>query len=156
MTADSLQLTTGSDERVPEPAGPSPNRRRGPVRLLSAGLFVLLAAGGGGIAVSSRRVVKDQERRLLEQRATEVAALFTLSGAQLQEALHTASTVVTLTHDDAGAFASTANTAISSRLVGALALVQDDGHGGYQIVQGDGPGLTPGGPLPAPVGSALD
>ena len=134
---------------------PPSSRRRGPVRLLSAGLFLLLAAGGGGIALSSRRVVKDQEKRLLEQRATEVGALFNLSGARLQEALHTGATVVTLTHDDTAAFATTAQAAVASRLVGAMAVVQDDGAGGYRILHSQGPGLAPGGPLPAPVVAAL-
>jgi len=129
-------------------------RRRGPVRLLSAGLFVLLAAGGAGIAISSRRVVHDQEKRLLDQRAAEVGALFNLSGARLQEALHTASTVVDLTGDDAAAFSKTAAAAVSNRLVGAMAVVQDDGTG-YRLVHGQGPGLDASRVLAEPVLSTL-
>ena len=131
-----------------------PGRRRGPVRLLSAVLFVVLAAGSVGIAASSRRVVDDQERRLLEQRAAEVSALLTLSGAGLQEALRTASTVVGLTHADAAAFASTAKTAVASRRVGAMAVVQDDGAG-YRIVLSEGSGLGGGRRLDAPVVGTL-
>jgi signal transduction histidine kinase len=136
------------------PAAVPPHRRRGPVRLLSAALFLVLAAGGAGIAISSRRVVADQERRLLQQRAAEVAALFNLSGARLQEALHTASTVVGLTHDDAGVFASTAQAALSSRLVGAMAVVQENA-GGYRVVHGQGPGLDPNRSFDQPVLSTL-
>ena len=128
--------------------------RRAPVRLLSAALFVLLAAGGALISISSRHVLKEQERQSLKQRSAEVAALFNLSGARLQEALHTSSTVVDITHDDGDAFSRTATAAITSRLVGAMAVVQAAGDG-YRVVHGEGPGLGPSRSFGEPVLSTL-
>jgi signal transduction histidine kinase len=125
-------------------------RRTGPVRLLSAALFVLLALGAIGISVTSRRVVDDQEERLLSQRAAEVTSLFTLSGARLQEALRTAATVVQLMPNDQGGFSTTAKGAVATRTFGAMALVQPDGAG-YRIVQGEGAGLDEGRVFAEPV-----
>ncbi len=131
-----------------------PSRRSGPVRLLSAGLFLLLGLGAVGISVSSRRVVEDQEQRLLSQRAAEVTALFTLSGARLQEALRTTATVVQLMPDDPGGFSTTAKTAVASRTFGAVAVLQPDGDG-YRIVRSEGAGLGDGRVLGEPVIGAL-
>lgn len=124
------------------------------MRLLSAALFLVLALGAVGISVSSRRVVDDQEQRLLSQRAAEVAALFTLSGARLQEALRTTATVVQLMPDDAGGFSTTAKTAVASRTFGAIAVVRHDGDG-YRIVRSEGAGLGDGRVLGEPVVAAL-
>ena len=130
------------EETVGPGASPDrPTRRRGPIRLLSAGLFLVLAAGAGGIALSARRAVDNQQHLLLEQRAAEVTALFNLSGARLQEALHTTSTVVGLTHEDPKAFTTTAQAAITNRLVAAMAVVQPQGDG-FRIVQAAGPALS--------------
>jgi len=125
-------------------------RRRGPVRLLSAALFVLLALGAIGISVSSRRVVDDQEERLLSQRAAEVTSLFTLSGAGLQEALRTAATIVQLMPGDPGGFSTTAKAAVATRTFGAMAVLQPDGAG-YRIVRAEGAGLGEGRVLAEPV-----
>ena len=141
-------------KRDDRPAGVGPMRRRGPVRLVSAGLFLLLAAGSVAMAASSRRVVDDQEQRLLEQRANEVGALFTLSGARLQEALGTASTVVGLTGGDHTPFSTTAKAAVASRLFGAMAVVQADGSG-FRVVAAEGPDLGPGRTLGEPVAATL-
>jgi signal transduction histidine kinase len=110
----------------------------------------LLALGAIGISVSSRRVVADQEQRLLSQRAAEVTALFTLSGARLQEALRTTATVVQLMPDDPGGFLTTAKAAVASRTFGAIAVVQPDGDG-YRIVRSEGAGLGGGRALGEPV-----
>jgi signal transduction histidine kinase len=126
------------------------SRRSVPARLLSIGLFLLLALGAIGISVSSRRVVDDQEQRLLSQRAAEVTALFTLSGARLQEALRTTATVVQLMPDDPGGFATTAKAALTSRTFGAIAVVQPDGDG-YRIVRSEGTALGGGRTLGEPV-----
>jgi signal transduction histidine kinase len=125
-------------------------RRRGPVRPLSAALFVILALGAIGISVSSRRVVDDQEERLLSQRAAEVTSLFNLSGARLQEALRTAATVVQLMPNDPTGFSTTAKTAVASRTFGAIAVLQRDGDG-YRIVRAEGAGLGEGRVLAEPV-----
>ena len=125
-------------------------RRTGPVRLLSAVLFVVLALGAIGISVTSRRVVDDQEERLLSQRAAEVTSLFTLSGARLQEALRTAATVVQLMPGDPSGFSTTAKAAVATRSFGAMAIVQADGAG-YRIVQAEGAGLGEGRVLTEPV-----
>ena len=130
------------------------SRRNFPVRLLSAGLFVLLALGAIGLSVSSRRVVDDQEQRLLSQRAAEVTALLTLSGAQLQSALRTTATVVQLMPNDPDGFATTAKAALASRSFGAIAVVQPDGDG-YRIVLAEGTGLAVGRALPEPAIATL-
>ncbi|MEW6472585.1 MAG: ATP-binding protein [Actinomycetota bacterium] len=117
-------------------------------------LFVILAIGSVAIAVSSRRVVDDQEQRLLEQRAAEVGALFSLSGARLQEALRAASTVVEVTKGDLESFAAAAQTGVDGRLFGAVALVESDGAG-YRILRGVGSGLATGQSLSEPVVGTL-
>lgn len=132
----------------------SSSRRSGPVRLLSAAVFVVLTIGAIAISVSSQKVVDDQDRRLLAQRAGEVSALFTLSGARLQEALRTTSTVVGLTGADSGAFSDTAKAALAGRVFGTLAVVQSDGSS-YRIVRSEGPGLGAGQTLPEPVVATL-
>jgi signal transduction histidine kinase len=144
-------MDTTRDDR---PAAVGGSRRRGPVRLVSVGLFLVLAAGSVAVAASSRRVVDDQEHRLLEQRAGEVSALFTLSGSTLQQALGTASTVVALTGTDHAAFSTTAKAAVASRLFGAMAVVQADGSG-FRIVAAEGAGLGAGRTLGEPVAGTL-
>ena len=129
-----------SINRAPAQEESRASRRSVPVRLFSVGLFLLLALGAIGISVSSRRVVDDQEQRLLSQRAAEVTALFTLSGARLQEALRTTATVVKLMPDDPSGFTTTAKAAVASRTFGAIAIVQAEGDG-YRIVQSEGAGL---------------
>lgn len=129
-------------------------RRKGPIRPLSAALFVLLALGAVGISVSSQRVVDDQEQRLLSQRAAEVTSLFTLSGARLQEALRTTATVVQLMPDDPGGFSTTAKAAVAARTFGAIAVVQPDGDG-FRIVRAEGAGLGEGRVLGEPVVGTL-
>ena len=139
----------GKDQAEAEETG-SAARRRGPVRLLSAALFVVLALGAIGISASSRRVVDDQEERLLSQRAAEVTSLFTLSGARLQEALGTTATVVQLLPNDPGAFSTTAKKAVAARTFGGIAVLQRDGDG-FRILRGEGAGLGDGRVLGEPV-----
>ena len=125
-------------------------RRRGPARLLSAALFVVLTLGAFGISLSSHRVVEDQEQRLLSQRAAEVTSLLTLSGARLQEALRTAATVVELMPNDPHGFSTTAKTAVTSRTFAGIAVVEPAG-GGYRIVLSEGTGFGDGRVLTEPV-----
>ena len=129
--------------------GPSASGRKGPVRLLSAGVFIVLVAATIALTVSSRRVVDDQEQRLLEQRAAEVSALFNLSGTRLQEALRTEATVIELMPADGDAFSTTAKAALASRTFGAIAVVEADGDG-YRIVRAEGASLSGGRTLGEP------
>ncbi len=145
-------MTTDRAE-APEFEG-SPSRRRGPIRLLSAGLFVVLVVATVALTATSRRVLDDQEQRLLQQRAAEVSALFTLSGSRLQEALRTTSTVVQLTGADGAAFTSTAQVALAGRTFGGIAVVQSDG-GANRIVQSAGQGFEAGRTLGEPVAGLL-
>lgn len=131
------------DRAQPEESGRSSSGRKGPVRLMSAGVFVVLVAATVGLTVSSQRVVDDQEQRLLEQRAAEVTALFNLSGTRLQEALRTEATVAGLGPAGSEAFSSTAKTALASRTFAAIAVVESDGDG-YRIVRSEGAALGPG------------
>lgn len=124
-------------------SGTPSSGRKGPIRALSAGLFVVLVAATVALAATSRQVLDDQEQRLLEQRAAEVIALLTLSGQGLQEALRTASTVVALTGADGAAFSSIAKVSLANQTFDGVAVVQPDGTG-YRVVQSEGPGFEAG------------
>src|SRR5438105_13752787 len=102
----------------------------------------------------SHQVVVDQERRLLDRRAAEVAALFSLSGGQTQQALAAAATAAQLGNLQAGPFARTASAAIQAHVFSAVAVVQADGAN-YRIVLAEGPALEGARTLGPPVTAAL-
>ncbi|HEV7534672.1 MAG TPA: histidine kinase dimerization/phospho-acceptor domain-containing protein, partial [Acidimicrobiia bacterium] len=124
------------------------------MRPLAAAIFLVVAAGSVGLALVSHHVVVDQERRLLDRRAAEVAALFSLSGGQTQQALGAAATAAELGNLEAAPFARAASAAIGAHVFDAMAVVQADGAS-YRIVLADGPALDGTRTLGAPVTAAL-
>ena len=130
-------------------------RWRWPLRPLTTLLVVGLLAATSGLAAYSRDVVRDQEGRLLNQRAAEVSALLSLSTSVVQEAFRSLTTVVQVAGADSGAFNGSAAQAVAARVFGAVAVVQADGTG-YRIITARGAGLDAGGPVPAAATAALD
>jgi signal transduction histidine kinase len=145
-------VSTGNDHGE---GNASPSARwRAPVRPLAALLFVVLAAGSVGGALVSHQVVVDQERRLLDRRAAEVAALFSLSGGRTEQALGAAATAAQLSNLQATTFSRTASVAIQAHLFDAMAVVQADGAN-YRIVLAVGPALEGTRTLGEPVTATL-
>jgi signal transduction histidine kinase len=118
-------------------------RLQWPLRPLTSGLVVVLVAGTCGLAAVSRGVVRDQESRLLGQRAAEASALLSLSTSRIQEAFRSLSTLVQLTGGDSPEFAAAAGQAVNARVFSAVAVVRADGPG-YQIEAAQGSGLEAG------------
>jgi signal transduction histidine kinase len=99
-------------------------------------------------------VVRDQESRLLSQRAAEAGALLSLSTSRIQEAFRSLSTLVQVTGDETPAFVAAAGQAVNARLFTAVAVLRADGPG-YRIEQVQGTGLQAGQPAPAAASDAL-
>jgi signal transduction histidine kinase len=127
---------------------------RWPLRPLTTGLVLVLVAGTCGLAAVTRDVVKDQEGRLLNQRAAEVSALLSLSTSRIQEAFRSLSTLVQVTGADAPAFATAAGQAVTARVFSGVAVVRAEGSG-YRIETAQGSGLAPGQPVPGAASEAL-
>src|SRR5687768_5145415 len=77
-----------------EAASERRRRLRWPLRPLTSGLVAVLVLGTCGLAGVARGVVRDQESRLLDQRAAEASALLSLSTSRTQEAFRSLSTLV--------------------------------------------------------------
>ena len=129
-------------------------RLRWPLRPLTSGLVVVLAAGTCGLAALSRGVVRDQESRLLDQRAAEASALLSLSTGRIQATFTSLSTLVKLTGSDTPAFAASAGQTVNARVFAAVAVVRADGSG-YRIEAAQGTGLEAGQPVPPAATDAL-
>ena len=127
-------------------------RLRWPLRPLTSGLVVVLVAGTCGLAAVSRGVVRDQESRLLGQRAAEASALLSLSTSRIQEAFRSLATLVQLTGGNSPEFAAAAGQAVTARVFSAVAVVRADGSG-YRIDAAQGSGLAAGQSAPP---AALD
>jgi signal transduction histidine kinase len=127
-------------------------RLRWPLRPLTSGLIVVLVAATAGLASLTRGVVRDQEHRLLDQRAAEVSALLSLSTSRIQESFRALSTLVQVTGGDTSAFATAADQAVAARIFTAVAVVRPDGSG-YRAGTVHGTGLDAGQPVP---GAAID
>jgi signal transduction histidine kinase len=129
-------------------------RLRWPLRPLTSGLVLVLVAGTCGLAAVSRGVVRDQESRLLNQRAAEASALLSLSTSGIQEAFRSLSTLVQLTGSDTPAFATAAGQAVNARVFTAVAVVRADGSG-YRIEAAQGDSLEAGRAAPPAASDAL-
>lgn len=127
---------------------------RWPLRPLTSGLVVVLVAGTCGLAAVARGVVRDQESRLLNQRAAEASALLSLSTSGIQEAFRSLSTLVQLTGSDTPAFATAAGQAVNARVFTAVAVVRADGSG-YRIEAAQGDSLEAGRAAPPAASDAL-
>src|SRR5579884_1880006 len=100
-------------------------RARPPIGGLSVAVFAVLMAGSLTAAFYGRQVARDQEKRLLTQRAGEAAALITNLMNQSQASSRSLAAVVAATHGDPAAFDSTAKgDPTVTKAQGAVALVQ--------------------------------
>lgn len=129
-------------------------RLRWPLRPLTSGLVAVLVLGTCGLAAVARGVVRDQENRLLDQRAAEASALLSLSTSRIQEAFRSLSTLVQVTGGDSAAFATAADQAVKARVFTAVAVVEADGPG-YRVGTARGAGLTSGEGAPPAASDAL-
>jgi diguanylate cyclase (GGDEF)-like protein/PAS domain S-box-containing protein len=122
----------------------SPIRIRFPLRGLSLLVFAVLVGGTLTASGYARRVVREQERRLLVQRAGEAAALLTNLTNQAQATTKSLVAVALATHGEPEAFTVAAgrDPAVASGSGGA-ALVREEA-GRYRVVAASGAGPTPG------------
>jgi len=141
-------------EEATETATDTRRRLRWPLRPLTSALVVVLVAGTCGLAAVARGVVRDQDSRLLNQRAAEASALLSLSTSRVQEAFRSLSTLVQLTGGDTPEFAGAAGKAVNARVFTAVAVIHADGSG-YRIEAAQGTGLEAGQPAPAAASEAL-
>jgi diguanylate cyclase (GGDEF)-like protein len=113
-----------------------------PIRGLSLVVFAVLLGGSLTASGFTRRVMADQERRMLEQRAGEAAALLTNLITQSQASTRALVAVVLATDGDGEIFRRAAgrDPALAN---GAAALVREE-DGRYLIVAAEGTGLVAG------------
>ena len=124
-----------------------------PIRGLSLVVFAVLLVGSLTASGFARRVTADHERRMLEQRAGEAAALVTNQITQSQASTRALAAVVLATDGDAEIFRGAAgrDPAIAN---GAVALVREiDGR--YRVVAAEGTGLVAGQELSGAAGDTV-
>src|SRR5690242_10728045 len=79
-----------------------PTRRRMSIAAITAVLLMLVASGGA--AWATHTVVRDQERRLLNERAAEIALIFTTAVSNLSSSMTSFTAVLRATGASPTAF----------------------------------------------------
>jgi len=113
--------------------------RRSPAGLASLLVFVLLASlGVAGFAVT-RSTARDQERRLLEERAGEVAALLTSATYSTASTLGLLGEAYAARHAAGTTFTATARSLLKANVVGIGVAEVDGGHVVVRVGLGTSP-----------------
>ncbi|MCA1843428.1 MAG: hypothetical protein LC792_09640, partial [Actinobacteria bacterium] len=128
---------------------------RFPLRGLSLAVFAVLLVGSLTASAYARRVMADQERRMLDQRATESAALLTNVMTQSQTSTRSLAAVVLATHADPTVFGETARRDQMLASGGAVALVEA-ADGRDRVVVAEGTGLAAGQELSGEAAAAVE
>jgi diguanylate cyclase (GGDEF)-like protein len=124
-----------------------------PIRGLSLLVFAVLLGGSLTASGFARRVTADQERRMLQQRAGEAAALLTNQITQSQALTRALAAVVLATDGDAEAFRGAAGR--DPTIANGTAALLREVDGRYRIVAAAGPNLTEGQELSGAAGNAV-
>ncbi len=134
-------------------SGTGGTRRRIATGALAA--LVLLLAATGLAAWGTHTIVRDQERRLLNERAAEVGLVFTSAASSISSSFNAAVAVLRVTGATAPGLTKAAAAASTTGTPAALALVQVAPSGGMRVLQASGISLKVGQSITGPRAAAI-
>src|SRR5687767_10344189 len=132
-----LSISRGLGERSASPVAnveaSDPRSGRRPVRVLCLAVLVVLLGGTGALTWVTRGFVDDQERRLLQQRASEAALVLTVATTSVQAGVASLGETARVTNNSPTAFAdAAARLLVSTPTLKTLALVRPS-PGGFLV-----------------------